>query len=229
MVVVFLDGVDGSGKTTLLNGLVCALAPTRTVTAQPLWRYLPALTTPADFGPWVTSTDADHVGGALLTGQIERIHTLRSLARAAADPVVLLVDRGPATVVASARAHLRTGIRAGDRGRIDLAGHVDRLRDAVERLGAETACLSIELAADRGPDRILSRLTAEDRASPGYLRYLHALRHEIGSGVPTWVGLRRVPLDATHPVNINLTAALVAVRGILTGPGAPRDMAASRD
>ncbi|MBN1173426.1 MAG: hypothetical protein JXA67_14740 [Micromonosporaceae bacterium] len=218
MAVAFLDGVDGSGKTTLLNQLVRALAPAQTITAPPLWRYLPELTTPANFGPWVTSTDAGHVAVALLTGQTQRIHTLRSLSRDTADPMVLLVDRGPATVIASARAHLRTGIRAGNHERIDLTGHIDRLRDAVRSLSAETDCLSVELAADGCPDRILSRLTAEDRTNPGYLRYLEVLRSGFSTGEPAWGGLCRVRLDATKPIDINLATAMAAIRGLLDDP-----------
>jgi hypothetical protein len=166
----------------------------------------------------VTSTDAGHIAVALLTGQTQRIHTLRSLSQDAADPVVLLVDRGPATVIASARAHLRTGIRIGNHERIDLTDHIDRLRDAVRSLSDETDRLSIELTADGCPDRILSRLTAGDRTNPDYLSYLEVLRSEVNTAEPTWGGLRRVRLDATKPIDINLAAAMAAIRGLLDGP-----------
>jgi thymidylate kinase len=229
MPVVFLDGVDGSGKTTLLNQLARALAPAQTSVAPPLWRFLPDLTTPADFGPWVTSTDADHIAVALLTGQTHRIHTIRSLSQDAADPVVLLVDRGPATVIASARAHLRTGIRTGNHERIDLTDHIDRLRNVVRSLSDETACLSIELAADGCPDRILNRLTLEDRTNPDYLRYLHALRSELSTGEPAWAGLRQVCLDATQPIGITLSTAVIAIHEMPGAPGSARDIDAPED
>ncbi|MBT8224386.1 MAG: hypothetical protein HKP61_07075 [Dactylosporangium sp.] len=220
MTVAFLDGVDGSGKTTLLDRLAHALAPGRAVTALPLWRFLPALATPADFTPWVTSTDATHIAAALLTGQTRRLQTIENLGRDAGNRVVVLVDRGPATVVASARAHLRTGIQTGHHQAIDLADHVGRLRDAVERLAAETACLSIELQVIGSPDQILDRLTAEERADPGYLRYLRALHREFTTfidRVPAWAGLHRVRLDATQPVDANVSGALNAVRAVLDG------------
>ncbi|MEU7873353.1 hypothetical protein [Dactylosporangium sp. NPDC049140] len=78
MVVVYIDGVDGTGKTTLINQLIRCHPADVTITAPPLWTYLPAVPVPAAFSTWVTTTPAATVAADLLAAQRTRVADLRS-------------------------------------------------------------------------------------------------------------------------------------------------------
>ena len=83
---------------------------------------------------------------------------------------IVLVDRGPKAVEASARAHLRAD--GGSAVGATLTPLWAELRRAVTMLAANHPCLSIELTIDTYAN-ILDRLTEHDCHSPAYLDYLH--------------------------------------------------------
>ncbi|MGC5033951.1 AAA family ATPase [Micromonospora sp. DT229] len=216
--IVFIDGPDGSGKSTLIAHLAPALvAHGRTVAhAPPLWTYLNELSAPEDFAPWVRTTTGSQIAHALLEAKTRRIQWLITTAARLAQDVVL-VDRGPKTVICSALAHHKTGIPlpndpqlpypSTDQNRAQLEQHV-------HRLAAFEACTSIELRLPEQPgglDVILPRLSQREELPPSYVGYLDALIAEMATF--SWAVLPLLPLDATAGVAVNAEASLTSVLG----------------
>ncbi|MGI5185432.1 hypothetical protein ACQEVZ_55225 [Dactylosporangium sp. CA-152071] len=207
MVVVFVEGVDGTGKTTLINHLVQQLPTHATITAPPLWTYLPAVPTPDAFRTWVTTTPAAAVAADLLTAQHARINALQRLS---SPHEVVLVDRGPRTVAASARAHLATNSQPGPPGAADELAV--ELGTAVRRLTATRPCLSIELATTTY-DEIMDRLTDHERRDAAYLRYLHTFLREFRADTfPT--GAAQLVLAADAELGETVAAAAAAIQDV---------------
>jgi cytidylate kinase len=78
--IIFVDGIDGSGKTTLVRHIAAALHRSGTEVAEssPLWRFLPAIAAPEEFGSWVISATGMHVAEALIGAMVDRLDELRS-------------------------------------------------------------------------------------------------------------------------------------------------------
>lgn len=207
MVVVFLDGVDGAGKTTLLHRLVERFQDQRIVVAPPLWQHLPAIINPDDFADWVTTTEPARVAVDLLTGQHARIAVIQQTMRDVNEPAVL-VDRGPRTIEASARAHLGT-VPVPDTIDADVERHVTRLRDAVRQLAEACGCLSIALTA-RSYDEIVDRLTDDEKRNHAYLRYLHRFLDQFRT-TRNIDGVSTLALAATDALDRNCSSAERAI------------------
>jgi hypothetical protein len=201
--IVFLDGVDGSGKTTLIRHLTTSLAAGgRDVhVAWPLWPFLTTITAPDDFPAWVTGTPGTCVAHALLEAQTTRIQHLGERGTSAG---VLLVDRGPKTVDASARAH--AGAAADPRQMHARQG----LQQATAALLHQHRCLSIELDARAGHDTVVGRLHAEPPMLPRYRVYLAAFNAAMTTS-PPWPGLPTVVLNALDPESHNRDAATTVI------------------
>nr|BFE61565.1 hypothetical protein GCM10020063_060910 [Dactylosporangium thailandense] len=200
MPVVFVDGVDGAGKTTLIQHLARALPAQSVHIADPLWHYLPAVTDAADFGPWVTSTPAEEVAAALIDACIHRLDHIRRHLGSAESGNVVLVDRGPRTVAASARAHLATGRSVN--AAYDPHPAIGRLKAAVTQAANATACISAELRVT-SYDAILYRLGSSERTDVRYLHYLRTFLHHFETD-PSWLGVQRIELDATANITVNV-------------------------
>ncbi|MFV2103685.1 hypothetical protein [Micromonospora sp. LOL_024] len=222
--IVFIDGPDGSGKSTLIANLGPVLvAHGRTVThAPPLWTYLDELSAPEDFGPWARTTPGIQIAHALLEAKTRRIEWLITTAEARPARGVVLVDRGPKTVICSALAHHKTGIPAPDDPRLrspSTGQHRARLEQRVRHLVAVEACMSIELRLPEQPgglDLILARLSQREELPPSYVRYLKALVAEMATFSYTVLPL--LPLDATAGITVNTEAGLTPVLGRLAAP-----------
>jgi len=208
MPVVFVDGVDGAGKTTLIQHLARTL-PTQPVhIADPLWNYLPAVTNAADFGPWVTSTPAEEVAAALIDACIHRLDHIRRHPGSAEPGNVVLVDRGPRTVAASARAHIATGHSAN--AAYDPRPAVKQLTAALMQTAEATACMTAELRVTNY-DAILYRLSHRERTDVRYLHYLRTFLHHFETD-PPWLGVQRIELDATANITVNVRIIRKALR-----------------
>lgn len=205
--VVFLDGVDGSGKTTLLHGLAEVAREEEVTIAPPLWHWLPAVDRPEAFADWVTRTAAERVAVELLEAQRRRIDALRSRA-SGFDASTVLVDRGPKTVEASARAHLHRTDQTTSGS--DLDRHFAGLRRCVDLLARSADCVSIELTVS-SYDEILERLSVRDRYDATYIRHLHAFLQEF-QRTDAVAGVRSLVLDAASPFEQNRAAAALAFR-----------------
>ncbi|GAA1563337.1 hypothetical protein GCM10009827_101160 [Dactylosporangium maewongense] len=209
MVVVYVEGVDGTGKTTLINQLIRCHPADATVTAPPLWTYLPAAPVPAAFATWVTTTPAATVAADLLAAQRTRVSDL--LALTDQHPIVL-VDRGPRTVEASAQAHLTA--KPPITPTPAIAQLTAELRATTRHLAEVHPCLSIELTT-ASYDEIFHRLTDTERASTAYLQYLRRFLREFRDSTaandPT-----QLSLPATASLARNTTAAWHAIQA-LTG------------
>ncbi|QOC90857.1 DEAD/DEAH box helicase family protein [Micromonospora craniellae] len=222
--IVFIDGPDGSGKSTLIANLGRALvAHGRTVThAPPLWTYLNELSAPEDFGPWVRTTPGVQIAHALLEAKTRRIESLITTAGTRGARDVVLVDRGPKTVICSALAHQKTGIPSPDDPRLrspSTGQHRARLEQHVRHLVAVEACMSIELRPPEQPaglDLILTRLSQREELPPSYVRYLKAL--VAGMATSSYTVLPLLPLDATAGIAVNTEAGLTPVLGRLAAP-----------
>lgn len=179
--IVFVEGLDGSGKSTLITHLAPLLARSgRAVrVATPLWTFLPTIRAPSDFGPWVQDTSGEEVAVALLDAMTRRVAAL-GVSRLNCNEIVL-VDRGPKTVLCSARAHLQTGLHAPGRMTPSVQVRQDRLEEQVTGLATMTHLRSIEFSVPRDLATLLRRLTVAERASAAYLRYVRALSHEMAS------------------------------------------------
>lgn len=202
MPVVFLDGVDGSGKTTMIRRLAQDLHVQPVHIADPLWRYLPAVTVPADFPDWVTTTPAADVAVDLLDACVRRLDQIRHHLATPGPASVILVDRGPRTVAASARAHLATGATTASAADPDAA--MTRLRTTAMQVALADTCVTVELKVE-SYDAILHRLADSERADAQYLRYLRALLCYFQNEVP-WPGVRRITLDATANIAANVAS-----------------------
>ncbi|GAB3860665.1 hypothetical protein GCM10029963_63920 [Micromonospora andamanensis] len=222
--IVFIDGPDGSGKSTLIAHLAPALvAHGRTVThAPPLWTYLNELSAPEDFAPWVRTTPGIQIAHALLEAKARRIESLITTAGSRRAHGVVLVDRGPKTVICSALAHHKTGMPSPDDPRLrppSTGQHRARLEQHIRHPGAVEACMSIELRLPDQPgglDLILTRLSQREELPPSYVRYLKALVAEMATFSYTVLPL--LPLDATAGVAVNTEAGLTPVLGRLAAP-----------
>ncbi|MEV4135512.1 hypothetical protein AB0J72_25455 [Dactylosporangium sp. NPDC049742] len=206
MVVVFVEGVDGTGKTTLINHLIHCHPAGVAIAASPLWRYLPAVSVPEAFAAWVTTTPATTVAVSLLSAQHMRVSDLPALTTRHA---IVLVDRGPRTVEASARAHLATAEPPSAQSPA-ITHLTAALHTAVRHLAQAHPCLSIELAAD-SYDEIIERLTDPDRGNARYLRYLRTFLREF-QNCAVADGPARVRLAATASLTRNTAAARQAIR-----------------
>jgi thymidylate kinase len=127
-VIAFVDGIDGTGKSTLINGLLDEFAQegAPAILAPPLWTFLDPISSPEQFGPWVQDTSGAEVGRHLLLAMTHRVDKLRAdVAHKVIDHgAVILVDRGPKTVVCSGRAHADTGRRDESHDdEISMLGH----------------------------------------------------------------------------------------------------------
>jgi thymidylate kinase len=208
MPVVFVDGVDGAGKTTLIHHLARTQRTQPVHIADPLWHYLPAVTDAADFAPWVTSTPAEEVAAALIDACIHRLDHIRQHLGSAEPDNVVLVDRGPRTVAASARAHVATGHSAN--AAYDPQPAVKRLKAAVMQTAKATACMTAELRVT-SYDAILYRLSHSERTDARYLHYLRAFLHHFETE-PPWLDVQRIELDATANVTVNVETIRKALR-----------------
>ncbi|MET7422064.1 hypothetical protein [Dactylosporangium sp. NPDC005555] len=207
MVVIYVDGVDGTGKSTLIGQLVRHYPAHLAITAPPLWRYLPSVPTPQAFPTWVTTTPANDIAAELLSAQRNRINDLHALGD---HCQIVLVDRGPRTVEASARAHLAT--KPPPELSEATADLIAELHTAARRLSAVHPCLSIELATT-SYDEIIHRLTITERHDAAYLRYLRAFLHEFQSSASTSDPAPLV-LRADAHLHQNVTVALRAVQAL---------------
>ncbi|GAA4243176.1 hypothetical protein [Dactylosporangium darangshiense] len=200
MPAVFVDGVDGAGKTTMIRELAQSL-PTVHI-ADPLWRYLPAVTVPTDFAAWVTSTSAAEVATALIDAYIHRLDDIRWRLESTGPDTVVLVDRGPRTIAASALAHVTT--RDSPDTTPDLGPALKRLRNALREVVHSDDCITVELRVTRY-QAILHRLSNNERADPRYLRYLSAFLQQF-KAEPPWPGTRAIALDATADLAANASS-----------------------
>lgn len=161
--IIFVDGIDGSGKTALIRHLATALNSSgiEAVVSSPLWRYLPTIAAPEQFASWAVSTAGMNVAEALIGAMIDRLDDLRDLS-VAQDPVYL-VDRGPKTVYASARAHAHERHTAFELLWENLAASVRALTDV-------QPSVAIELGeGEEALQTALARLTSSQTVTPGYL------------------------------------------------------------
>ncbi|MFD6754955.1 DEAD/DEAH box helicase family protein [Micromonospora gifhornensis] len=203
--IVFIDGPDGSGKSTLIASLGPALlAHGCPVThAPPLWTYLNNLSAPEDFAPWVRTTPGIQIAQALLEAKTRRIKSLITTAGTRHAHGVMLVDRGPKTVICSALAHHKTGIPAPDSPQLPdptTDQHRTRLEQHLRHLSTVEACMSIELRPPKRPnglDVILTRLSKREELSSPYVRYLNVLCTELAAYSSSELLL---PLDATASI-----------------------------
>jgi predicted ATPase len=207
MVVIYLDGVDGAGKTTLTNRLAENIP--QAVIAPPLWRYLASVTAPEDFAAWVTTTAPEGVAIELLAAQRGRIADVNTAVRDA-EASAMLVDRGPKTVAASARAHLHGSV-ARDGGRA-LERSFVYLQWAVRRLAQTHPCISIELATNNYGE-IVGRLTDTERRNVSYRQYLERFLTEFQTARHT-DGVISLMLLANDTVDHNLHTATRVVRSL---------------
>ncbi|MEU8331647.1 hypothetical protein [Micromonospora sp. NPDC048839] len=199
--IIFVDGIDGSGKTTLIGHLVAALnrGGAEARVSGLLWRYLPTIAAPEQFDSWIVSTTGLDVAEALITAMIDRLDDLRALS--VAQDRVHLVDRGPKTVYASARAH------AYER-RTSIEPLRERLAASVRALTDVQPCVSIELGEGEEALRTaLPRLTSSQTVTPAYLGYLQAFATEMyASG--DWPGLPTQRLDVSMSAESNCVAVI---------------------
>ncbi|MEV1013247.1 hypothetical protein AB0I89_22175 [Micromonospora sp. NPDC049801] len=203
--IIFVDGIDGSGKTTLIGHLAAALnrSGAEAVVSSPLWRYLPTIAAAEQFASWVVSTTGLDVAEALITAMIDRLDDLRDLS--VAQDHVHLVDRGPKTVYASARAH------AYER-RTAIEPLRERLATSVRALTDVHPCVAIELGDGVEALRTaLPRLTSSQTVTPGYLGYLQALATEMHT-FGDWPGLPTQRLDISMSTESNCAAILESLR-----------------
>ena len=211
MVVVYVEGVDGTGKTTLINQLIRCHPADDTAAARPLWTYLPAVPVPAAFATWVTTTPAATVAADLLAAQRRRLADLHTLT---AQHTIVLVDRGPRTVEASARAHLTA--QPPDTSTPAITQLTAELHAATRHLAEAHPCLSIELTTT-SYDEILYRLTDTERRNTAYLRYLRRFLREFRDST-TVNGLTRLCQPATASLARNTTAACRAIQALTSPP-----------
>jgi hypothetical protein len=205
--VVFVDGVDGAGKTTMIQRLAQAL-PTRTVhIADPLWRYLAPVKTPTDFAAWVTGNPGAEIATALINACTHRLVDIRQLA-STGPGVVVLVDRGPRTITASARAHAATGTSANIPADPDEA--IARLQSALAQIVLVADCMSVELRVT-SYDTILPRLSDNERTNARYARYLEAFLQYFNADTP-WPGIRRIVVNASDDIATNVRSVQAAFR-----------------
>ncbi|MEV0427897.1 hypothetical protein [Micromonospora sp. NPDC050495] len=199
--IIFIDGIDGSGKTTLIRHLATGLnrSGTEAVVSSPLWRYLPTIAAPEQFASWVVNTTGMDVAEALIGAMIDRLDDLRDLS--VAQDRVHLVDRGPKTVYASARAHAHERHTAFEPLRENLAASVRALTNV-------QPCVAIELGeGEKALQTALPRLTSSQTVTPGYLGYLQAFAAEMHiSG--DWPGLPTKRLDVSMSAESNFVAVI---------------------
>ncbi|MFJ1537554.1 hypothetical protein ACIODS_03320 [Micromonospora chalcea] len=201
-----MDGIDGSGKTTLIRHLAAALnrSGAGASVSSPLWRYLPTIAAPEQFASWVLSTTGKDIAEALIRAMIDRLDDLRDLSRG--QDRVYLVDRGPKTVYASARAHARQPHAALEPLRKRLAVSVQALNDV-------QPCTAIELGK-KGENALkvaLPRLESSQTVTPRYIKYLRSLATEMHTA-GDWPGLPTQPLDASSPIELNCAAVIESLR-----------------
>ncbi|MEW2386047.1 hypothetical protein AB0873_28700 [Micromonospora sp. NPDC047707] len=203
--IIFVDGIDGSGKTTLIRHLATALnrSGTEAAVSSPLWRYLPTIAAPEQFASWVVSTPGVEVAEALILAMIDRLDDFRSLS--VAQDRVHLVDRGPKTVYASARAHAHERRTAFEPLREHLAASVRALADV-------QPCMAIELGEGKEALQVaLPRLTSSQTVTPGYLGYLQAFAREMHA-FGDWPGLPTQRLDVSISAESNCAAVIESLR-----------------
>ncbi|MDG4778980.1 hypothetical protein O7614_04885 [Micromonospora sp. WMMD961] len=203
--IIFVDGIDGSGKTTLIRHLATALNSSgiEAVVSSPLWRYLPMIAAPEQFASWVVSTPGMDVAEALIGAMIDRLDDLRDLS--VAQDRVHLVDRGPKTVYASARAHAHERHTAFEPLRENLAASVRALTDV-------QPCVAIELGeGEEALQMALPRLTSSQTVTPGYLRYLQAFAIEMHT-FGDWPGLPTQRLDVSVSAEFNCATVIESLR-----------------
>jgi thymidylate kinase len=217
--IIFVDGIDGSGKTTLIKHLATALNSSgiEAVVSSPLWRYLPTIAAPEQFASWVVSTASMDVAEALIGAMIDRLDDLRDLS--VAQDRVRLVDRGPKTVYASARAHAHERHTAFEPLRENLAASVRALTDV-------QPCVAIELGdGEEALQTALPRLTSSQTVTPGYLGYLQAFATEMHTS-GGWPGLSTKRLDVSMSVESNCVAVIESLR-LPTITNGPADIGAA--
>ncbi|MET8307778.1 hypothetical protein [Micromonospora sp. NPDC005173] len=199
--IIFVDGIDGSGKTTLIRHLAAALngSGAEAAVSSPLWRYLPTIAAPEQFASWVVSTTGMDVAEALIGAMIDRLDDLRGLS--VGRDRVYLVDRGPKTVYASARAHASERHGA-------LEPLWKRLALSVRALNDVQPCMAIELGEGKNALKVaLPRLTLSQTATPGYLKYLRSFAKEMHTSLD-WSGLPTQRLDVSSPIELNCAAVM---------------------
>ncbi|NJP30587.1 hypothetical protein [Micromonospora thermarum] len=203
--IIFVDGIDGSGKSTLIRHLAAALnrSGAEAAVSSPLWRYLPTIAAPEQFATWVLNTTGKDVAEALIRAMIDRLDDLRDMSRG--QDRVYLVDRGPKTVYASARAHARERHAA-------LEPLRKRLAVSVQALNAVQPCMAIELGEGENALKVaLQRLESSQTVTPGYLKYLRSFATEMHT-TDDWPGLPMQRLDASSPIEVNCAAAIESLR-----------------
>jgi molybdopterin-guanine dinucleotide biosynthesis protein len=209
-VILFFEGPDGSGKTTLLTRLADALPAhgVRPITAPALWTFIDPVATPEDFAAWVTTSAGDEVARHLLRAMTRRIDALAPRTPDPGRMTVRLVDRGPKTVLCSARAHAaaRDVDRDPTRSRHGLAQYERELNAALQRLGSLEQLVAIELRLP-DVDLMISRLSKTERLNESYIQYLDKLRTGFNQ-IPCHERIAHEVVPAESEVDRNLDAVL---------------------
>ncbi|WP_426503029.1 hypothetical protein ACPPVO_36130 [Dactylosporangium sp. McL0621] len=206
--MAFVDGVDGAGKTTMIQEVAQSLPAGTAHIADPLWHYLAAVKTSTDFAAWVVSTAAIEIATALIDACAYRLADIRQHLTSIGPHGVVLVDRGPRTVVASARAHAATGTSGKTDADPDEA--ISRLRSAVAQILLVADCVSVELRIT-SYDSILPRLSDNERTNAPYVRYLMAFLQYFNADTP-WPGIEPIVVDASNGVAVSLRSVQAAFR-----------------
>jgi predicted ATPase len=206
--VVFVDGVDGAGKTTMIQQLAQSLPTGTAHIADPLWHYLAAVKAPTDFATWVVNNPATEIATALIDACTHRLADVRQHLTSIGPDGMVFVDRGPHTVLASARAHAATGTAADTDAEPDEA--ITRLQSAVAQTVLVADCMSVELRVTNY-DTILPRLSDNERNSPPYVRYLKAFLQYFNADAP-WPGIERIVADASDGITASLRSVRAGLR-----------------
>jgi hypothetical protein len=165
--VIIIDGPDGGGKSTLIEKLFETYSVSHVVTQAPrLGEFLPCGDDSERFKHWVTTSSVHDVNQQLLTASSKRLAIISSGASAG----VILVDRGPATVLASciARVSQACGLSPDDAEHSVLAAAIPPLYPETDMTVLPVLC-SVNRV-----ETILERC-ADDAGNQHYREYLKVL------------------------------------------------------